>query len=120
MMTRTTALFIALLACLLSLALVACEDKKEDTPEKTEGASKSSALATTSPTVCDHIKEVGDAAAYDEQRCIMRLDALQMHVGKEDWTAVHAKCLLDATDQAAVDACLAAADQAAADKAKAQ
>src|SRR5690606_41576325 len=82
------------------------QDDKKDDPR-----------ALTSPTLCDHAKELGYGSLNDEQGCILRLDGLQIQLGAEDWKT-HGKCIQGASSTDAVEACLKAADEASLAKAK--
>lgn len=107
---------------LISIALVstaACkgDEAKDDKADKKDDK-KDGPLALTSPTLCDHVKELGYGSLRDEQGCIMRLDGLQIQLGEEDWKT-HGKCIQGASSTDAVEACLTAADEASLAKAKA-
>ena len=103
----------------LLVSTFACkgDEAKDDKSEKKDDK-KDGALALTSPTLCDHVKELGYGSLRDEQGCIMRLDGLQIQLGEADWKT-HGKCIQAASSTDAVEACLKAADEASLAKAKA-
>ena len=112
------ALSTLLLSVLFVSTTAACDDKKKD--EKSEKKDdKDGPLALKSPTLCDHVKELGYGSLTDEQGCIMRLDGLQIQLGDDDWKT-HGKCIQGAASTDAVEACLKTADEASLAKFKAK
>jgi hypothetical protein len=109
------ALSTLLLSVLFVFTTAACDDKKKDDKKEDK---KDGPLALKSPTLCDHVKELGYGSLTDEQGCIMRLDGLQIQLGDDDWKT-HGKCIQGASSTDAVEACLKAADEASLAKAKA-
>jgi hypothetical protein len=108
-----------LLLSLLFVSAAACKDeeaKDDKSDKKAEKPDDSRAVAT--PTLCDHVKGLGYGSLRDEQGCIMRLDGLQIQLGRDDWKT-HGKCIADAGSTDAVEACLKTADEASLAKAKA-
>lgn len=108
-----------LLISILFVSASACkgDEAKDDKGDK-KADKKDGPLALTSPTLCDHAKELGYGSLRDEQGCIMRLDGLQIQLGEADWKT-HGKCIQAATSTDAVEGCLKAADEASLAKHKA-
>jgi hypothetical protein len=99
---------------LLLISAVACSGGDGKTAAKDDG------LALTSPKLCEHLKKLSHPAlGSDNDRCVMRLDGLQIQLGRDDWKT-HGKCIGDATTAVAVDDCLKKADEASLAKASAK
>lgn len=96
----------SLVLCSLLLASVtACSGGDGKTAAKDDG------LALSSPKLCEHLKKLSHPAlGNDNDRCVMRLDGLQIQLGQDDWKT-HGKCIGDATTAVAVDECLKKADE---------
>jgi hypothetical protein len=83
-------------------------------------AAKDNSLALSSPKLCEHLKTLEHPAlGGDDDRCVMRLDGLQIQLGQDDWKP-HGKCIADATTAVAVDDCLKKADEASLARASAK
>jgi len=109
---------LVLLASVLLVPVAACKgDEAKDDKGAKQDDKKDDPRALTSPTLCDHAKELGYGSLNDEQGCILRLDGLQIQLGAEDWKT-HGKCIQGASSTDAVEACLKAADEASLAKAK--
>lgn len=108
-----------LLLSVLLVSALACDDKaaKDEKSDKKD-EKKDDARALTSPTLCEHVKELGYGSLRDEDGCVMRLDGLQIQLGPDDWKT-HGKCIQAASSTDAVEACLKAADEASLAKHKA-
>lgn len=113
-------LFASVLSVLLGFSVAACkgDEAKDEKSASKDEKKQDGALALTSPTLCDHAKELGYGSLRDEQGCILRLDGLQIQLGPDDWKT-HGKCIQGAASTDAVEACLKAADEASLAKAKA-
>lgn len=104
----------SLCSLLLLLSLAACSGGDGKTAAKPDG------LALSSPKLCEHLKAINHPAlGSDNDRCVMRLDGLQIQLGQDDWKP-HGKCISDATTATAVDDCLNKADEASLAKANAK
>jgi hypothetical protein len=102
------------LCSLLLLSAAACSGGDGKTAAKDDG------LALASPSLCEHLKALKHPAlGEDENRCVMRLDGLQIQLGRDDWKT-HGKCIRDATTAVAVDDCLKNADEASLARASAK
>lgn len=98
------------------LALGACDDKKDESKDgdKKKGADT---VAINSPDLCDHMKENGGKLKGD--RCIMRLDGLQLQLGDDDFKT-HGECIGKGKSEEDFAECIKAADKASIAKHKAK
>lgn len=102
------------LCSLLLASTTACSGDGNKTATKDDG------LALSSPKLCEHLKKLSHPAlGADNDRCVMRLDGLQIQLGPDDWKT-HGKCIADATTAVAVDDCLKKADEASLARASAK
>lgn len=109
--SAVTVLFTAAL-----LALGGCDDKKDESKDGGKDK-KADAVAINSPDLCDHMKKNGGKLEGD--RCIMRLDGLQLQLGDDDFKP-HGECIAKGKKEEDFAACLKAADEASIAKHKAK